>query len=109
MENYEVFISDNRVKQDKEKHINLGSLLTIDQILSLKIKIDKEFKDSDVLFLDSSEIRSIDLTGIQLLQHYISKAQIDNKVIHMDLTITSEQRIMLEKNGFSKLLETVFT
>jgi hypothetical protein len=96
------------VKKAKEGHINLGSVLTIDEIVPLKLKIEKELKKNDVLFLASEEITAIDLTGIQLLQFYISKAQRINKELRLNLAITNEQRIILEKNGFINLLETVF-
>ena len=96
------------MKKDNEKKINLGSNLTIDQIPSLKIKIENEFKNNHILILSSEEIKFIDLTGIQLLHHYISKAQITGKKLQLKIHLADEQKNMLEKNGFTNLLETAF-
>jgi ABC-type transporter Mla MlaB component len=106
--NYCVYFYESyEVKKAKEKGINLGISLTIDQISALKKKIEKDFKNNDILTLTSDQVQLIDLTGVQLLQHYIQKAQKIGKELHWKLTISNEQKIMLEKNGFSYLLETI--
>ena len=97
------------MKKTKEKKINIGTSLTIDQISALTLKLEKEFKNKDVLILSSEKIQVIDLTGIQLLQHFIGKAQRIGKELRINLTIEDDQRLILEKTGFSHLLETAFT
>jgi anti-anti-sigma regulatory factor len=97
------------VKKANEKHLNIGSSLAIDQILALKKKIEKEFKDKTSLVIGSDEIQSIDLAGIQLLQHFADRARQIGKELHIKLSINPDQRGMLEKNGFTNILETQFT
>jgi hypothetical protein len=95
-------------KTVKLKQLNLGSYLTIDKIKSIYTRIEKELLNNKEFEIVSDDIKGIDLTGIQMLHSIINRAQHLGIKIQFNLSISNEQRIMLQKNGFSQILETVF-
>ncbi len=96
------------MKKKKENKLEIGNSLVFEQARELKEKFDRLIESEPVLRVSSGIIKSMDLTGIQLIQYFIFRAKILGKELIFSMKIEEEAKRMLLKNGFSQIVETVF-
>ncbi len=89
----------------RDSGLDLKGSLVIDKIADLKKSFDQAVKKGKPLNLFSSDIIDIDLTGIQFLHYAGQQSRLNHVPVSFNFKLAPEQRLMLERNGFSNLLD----
>ena len=93
----------------KKGKLLIGNSLVIDDVKDLQDKFNAVLASSSALTIKSEEISQIDLAGIQLLYNLKNRAIAEGKKIEYKMKIDEDQRALLEKNGFTEIIQTVFS
>jgi anti-anti-sigma regulatory factor len=91
-------------KSDKEVVLILQGDLNIENSHNVRDFLLDNLKKYEGFTLKVNEVVSIDLGIIQLIQRFIWDAQAENKNSTIELSLSQEQKKLLEKSGFNSLL-----
>jgi MFS superfamily sulfate permease-like transporter len=94
-------------KSKKEFTLDMGSSLVFERVEKLKTEFDKALNKLQPLHILSGNITEIDLTGVQLLHYFNTRAQVNAKNVKFSVKISEEAQLMLAKCGFSNLYNTL--
>jgi hypothetical protein len=93
------------VAKVKKQWVDLGGFLVYEKVRDLKVKFDKISGSQKDIEVRSELITEIDLTGIQLIQYFLLKANEHGKTLRFAIQIADEPRQLMEKNGYTNLLQ----
>jgi hypothetical protein len=94
-------------KSKKETIIDLGDMLVFEKVKRLKLLFDKTITSQSNIRIVSDHIVEIDLTGVQLLEYFILRSGALDKKLVYSVKMADDRKLMLLKNGFSNLIETI--
>jgi hypothetical protein len=93
------------VAKVKKELVDLGGSLVYENVRDLKKKFDKISGSQKIIEVRSDLITEIDLTGIQLIQYFLLKANELGKTLRFVIKIADEPQHLMAKNGYTNLLQ----
>ncbi len=92
-------ITSEKLSQENSAIYTIANDFSIASIESIKKEIEELLTTSDKLVIKGENIKTIDLTGIQLL-YSLRHTDKDNKKITFEITLKEEVQNLLGKAGF---------
>lgn len=106
MKKIEVKISESK-KNDQEVSILFENELTIQTIKDIKNSIEETICRYKIIHIHVSNVSSMDLTFIQLIEALKEKCKKNKIELDIKLSIKNEIENLLINTGFNNLLKTV--
>lgn len=103
MSSYAFKHSTKKTPEGNTSIVSLIGKLTIENIEEIKLKLQPVLKSAEVMHIEASEVSSLDLTFLQLLQSI--ELSWPEKKVTFELNINIEIQKLLLESGFEKYIK----
>ncbi len=88
----------------KKAIIHLSQSLTLDDVAAVKLLMLQNFDKFQSFEVKIDDVEAIDLGIVQLLYSFKWTAERKSKVVHFNISLADEHKMLLERAGFSELV-----